>query len=137
VLRLLPLLFLVLPGLAAAEPPPALENTELYTTVANDCHDVDLATWKHPTRAVLESKKVPIERVELCNGGHYPIFHVQFPYDPQGQTRDYFAPLYEQMRKANGKWPYAFVDSNDAQVLYISYRDNGTTAMDFEFYTLP
>ncbi|MEN0105262.1 MAG: hypothetical protein AAGC84_02435 [Pseudomonas sp.] len=133
--RLLSLL-LLLPALAAATP-PTLENTELYTKLASDCHDVDLATWQHPTRTVLEHNKVPLERVQLCNGGHYPIFHVQMPYDPQGQTRDFFAPLYEQMRKANGKWPYAFVDSNDAQVLYISYRDNGTTATDFEFYALP
>lgn len=135
-LRFLPVLLLVLPGLANAAPPP-LDHTELYSKVASDCHDVDLATWKHPTRTVLENHQIPIDRVQLCNGGHYPIFHVQMPYDPQGQTRDFFVPLYEQMKKANGKWPYAFVDSNDSQVLYISYRDNGTTAMDYEFYTLP
>ncbi len=133
--RLFALLFL-LPGLAAAEL-PLLANTELYSKMVSDCHDVELATWKHPTRAVLEKNAIPIERVQLCNGGHYPIFHVQLPYDPQGQTKDFFIPLYEQMRKANGKWPYAFVASNDAQVLYISYRDNGTIAMDYEFYAVP
>lgn len=134
--RFLPLLLVVLPGLAAATPPP-LENTELYNRIASNCHDVDLASWTHPTRAVLEHNKIPLERVQLCNDGRYPIFHVRLPYDPQGQTRDFFVPLYEQMRKANGKWPYAFVDSNDSQVLYISYRDNGTAAMEYEFYTLP
>jgi hypothetical protein len=129
-------LFLLLPGLAAAEQ-PLLKDTELYTKLASDCHDVDLATWKHPTRTVLEKNKVPLERVELCNGGHYPIFHVQFPYDPQGQTKDFFLPLYQEMRKANGKWAYAFVSPNDAQVVYVSYPASDAIDLNYEFFAEP
>ncbi len=132
--RFLPLV-LLLPALALAGTP--LEKTELYTTLASDCHDVDLRTWEHPTRLVLEKNGIKLNRLQLCNGGRYPVFFVDLPYDPQGQTLDFFMPLYEQMRKANGKWPYAFVAGSDGQVVYISYRDDGTIARDFEFFAQP
>ncbi|CAD5198708.1 hypothetical protein [Pseudomonas sp. FEN] len=133
--RFLPLPLLLLPCLASAL--PALENTELYSSTVNDCHDVDLVAWQHPTRAVLEKDDIKLERVQLCNGGHYPIFHVQLPYDPRGQTKSYFTPLYEQLRKANGKWPYALVVSSDAVVVYVSYSKDGMIALDYESYAVP
>lgn len=134
-LHFLSLTLLLVPCLASAL--PALENTELYSTKASDCHDVDLATWKHPARTELEKNDIKLERVQLCNGGHYPIFQAQVPYDPRGYTKDYFLPLYEHMRKANGKWPYALVDSSDAVVVYVSYPKNDTIALDYEGYALP
>lgn len=133
--RLLAPFLCLAPSLALAG--TALEDTQLYTKLASDCHDVDLSTWEHPTRLVLEKNGITLSRLQLCNGGRYPIFYVDLPYDPQGQTLDFFMPLYEQMRKANGKWPYAFVAGSDGQVVYISYRDNGTIARDFEFYDAP
>ncbi|CRM16776.1 MULTISPECIES: hypothetical protein [Pseudomonas] len=133
--RLLPLLLLVLPSLAFALPP--LEDTTLYSQTARDCQDVDLTTWQHPTRALLEKNHFALDRIQLCNGGHYPIFHVQAPYDPRGQTKDFFLPLYERMRKANGKWPYALVDSSDAVVVYVSYPKEDRIALDYEGYALP
>ncbi|WP_248749263.1 hypothetical protein [Pseudomonas sp. MWU15-20650] len=132
--RLLPLL-LLLPGLAYAL--PALKDTTLYTHTAQDCHDVDLATWQHPTRALLERNNFQLERIQLCNGGHYPVFQVQAPYDPRGQTKDFFLPLYEQMRKANGKWPYALVDSSDAVVVYVSYPKDDEISLDYEGFEAP
>ncbi|NVZ23709.1 hypothetical protein [Pseudomonas costantinii] len=133
--RVLPLLLLLLPGLAHAL--PALKDTTLYTNTAHDCHDVDLATWQHPTRTLLEKNNFQLERIQLCNGGHYPIFQVQAPYDPRGQTKDFYLPLYEQMRKANGKWPYALVDSSDAVVVYVSYPKGDSISLDYEGYEAP
>ncbi|EFQ62077.1 hypothetical protein PFWH6_4069 [Pseudomonas fluorescens WH6] len=133
--RLFALMLLSLPTLAYAL--PALENTTLYSDTAKDCHDVDLATWQHPTRTLLEKNNFQLERIQLCNGGHYPIFQVQAPYDPRGQTKDFFLPFYEDMRKANGKWPYALVDNSDAVVVYVSYPKNDTIALDYEGYALP
>jgi len=133
--RLLPLLLLLLPSLAHAL--PALKDTTLYTTTAHDCHDVDLATWQHPTRTLLEKNNFQLERIQLCNGGHYPIFQVQAPYDPRGQTKDFFLPLYEDMRKANGKWPYALVVSSDAVVVYVSYPKADHISLDYEGFAAP
>ncbi|MGU9812650.1 hypothetical protein [Pseudomonas sp. LF052] len=133
--RLLPLLLLLLPSLAHAL--PALKDTMLYTTTAHDCVDVNLTTWQHPTRTLLEKNNFQLERIQLCNGGHYPIFQVQAPYDPRGQTKDFFLPLYEHMRKANGKWPYALVDSSDAVVVYVSYPKDDEISLDYEGFEAP
>ena len=133
--RLLPLLLLLLPSLAHAL--PALKDTTLYTTTAHDCVDINLATWQHPTRTLLEKNNFQLERIQLCNGGHYPIFQVQAPYDPRGQTKDFFLPLYEHMRKANGKWPYALVVSSDAVVVYVSYPKADPIALDYEGFEAP
>ena len=133
--RLFPLLLLLLPSLAHAL--PALKDTTLYTTTVHDCEDVNLATWQHPTRALLEKNNFQLERIQLCNGGHYPIFQVQAPYDPRGQTKDFFLPLYEHMRKANGKWPYALVDSSDAVVVYVSYPKDDEISLDYEGFEAP
>ncbi|WP_404483853.1 hypothetical protein ABWL43_19960 [Pseudomonas sp. HT11] len=133
--RLLPLLLLLLPSLAHAL--PALKDTTLYTTTVHDCEDVNLATWQHPTRTLLEKNNFQLERIQLCNGGRYPIFQVQAPYDPRGQTKDFFLPLYEHMRKANGKWPYALVDSSDAVVVYVSYPKDDEISLDYEGFEAP
>ena len=133
--RYLPLLLLLLPGMAHAL--PALQDTTLYGEKAKDCQDVDLATWQHPTRTLLEKNSFQLERIQLCNGGRYPIFHVQAPYDPRGQTKDFFLPLYENMRKANGKWPFALVDRSDAVVVYVSYPQSNGISLNYEGYAMP
>lgn len=132
VMRFLPVLLLILPSLAWAL--PALKDTELYSSKATDCHDVDLKTWQHPARAVLEKHDIKLERVQLCNEGHYPIFTGQVPYDPTGQTKNFFLPLYEEMRKANGKWPYAIVATSDDIVVYVSYPASDGISLDYEQY---
>ncbi|WNW09769.1 hypothetical protein RRX38_00940 [Pseudomonas sp. DTU_2021_1001937_2_SI_NGA_ILE_001] len=134
-MRLLLVVLLALPSLAMAL--PALQDTELYQRKTADCHDVDLATWHHPARAVLEKNQVKLERVQLCNQDHYPIFTGQVPYDPTGLTKSYFLSLYQELRKANGKWPYALVATSDDIVVYVSYPANDGIALDYERYEAP
>ncbi|MFL1491901.1 hypothetical protein [Pseudomonas antarctica] len=62
---------------------------------------------------------------------------MQVPYDPRGQTKDFFLPLYEHMRKANGKWPCALVVSSDAVVVYVSYPKDDGTSLDYEGFEAP
>lgn len=133
--RLFPLALLLVPGLALAY--PALNDTELYTQKTTDCHDVDLATWQHPARTVLEKSGIKLQRVQLCNGGHYPIFLGEVPYDPQGQTKDFFLPLFEDLRKANGKWPYALVATNYGEMVYVSYPKSDTITLGYENFEAP
>lgn len=134
-MRFLSVFLLILPSLAWAL--PALKDTELFSSKATDCHDVDLRTWQHPARAVLEKNDIKLERVQLCNAGHYPIFTGQVPYDPTGQTKNYFLPLYQELRKANGKWPYAIVATSDDIVVYVSYPANDGISLDYEQYAVP
>lgn len=59
------------------------------------------------------------------------------PYDPTGQTKAYFLPLYEEMRKANGKWPYAIVATSDDIVVYVSYPASDGISLDYEQFAAP
>lgn len=132
-IRILALL-LATSSVAWARELPRLPQTRLFTSVATGCTDVAPASWQHPVKAVLQQKGVIIERVQLCNAGKYPVFHARFPFDPQGQTEDYFGPLYEAMRKANGGAPYAFVATTDNTVVMVRYGSNGHAQTDFEMY---
>jgi hypothetical protein len=115
-----------------AEPLVKLDETILFKNLAHDCKPVDLASWHHPTREVLAKKKATLTGVALCNKGLYPIFYVQFPYDPQGQTRDYFMPLYDEMRKANGSHPLAFVDENT--IVYLNFMAPNRWKIEYEMF---
>ncbi|CNK88604.1 Uncharacterised protein [Mycobacterium tuberculosis] len=41
------------------------------------------------------------------------------------------------MRKANGKWPYALVDSSDGVVVYVSYPQEDGISLRYEDYAVP
>lgn len=111
----------------------SLNKTTLFMTTAHDCKELNLKSWNHPTKQVLLNNKVKIERVLICNGGKYPVFFVDFPYDPQGQTASYFFPLYAKMRTANGGWSYSFVATSDNTIVNVSYR-HGIANVDYEIY---
>jgi hypothetical protein len=113
---------------------PPLKDTRLFSSIAKDCSAVDLDHWQHPTRSLLLKRHVQIEKVQICNGGNYPIFFVRFPYDPQGQTKSYFGPLFDKMRIANGGWPYSFVALSDNTVLNVSYGPTGYPDLEYEMY---
>lgn len=113
---------------------PSLGETRLFSVLLKDCLVKDLKTWRHPVRSVLEKRGVQIEEVRLCNARKYPVFFVNFPYDPQGQTASYFSPLYDEMRIANGRHPFSFVALSDNTVVSVSYRPNGTAKVNHEMY---
>lgn len=113
---------------------PSLGETGLFAKIVHGCTAVDLKAWRHPTRSLLLERKVAIEQVQLCNAGVYPVFFVRFPYDPQGRTADYFLPLYDGMRRANGGHPYSFVAISDNTVVNVRYRPDGHAAIEYEMY---
>jgi len=70
----------------------------------------DIKAWNHPVNNVFQKHNVILYKVELHNQT-YPVFYVEFPYDPWFAHNDnYFHPLYYETLKANGFWNYAFVD---------------------------
>ena len=110
--------------MASAEALPSLDKTKLFQDIVKNCYNVDLKAWQHPTKTFLNSHEVVLDFVKLCNHGKYPIFYVQFKYDPQGQTSDYFEPIYYGMKKANGGWPFSFVATNDNTVINLNTSDS-------------
>jgi hypothetical protein len=114
----------VLSSLLAFTPAPVdaagIKQSSLYTVIARACSAIETTNWKHPTRTVLQKDGVGIVKVELCNGGKYPVFTVHFKYDPQTATGDYFDRLYAQMAVANGFWSYSFVDVDDNVIIDVA-----------------
>ncbi|MFO1168525.1 MAG: hypothetical protein U1E19_10485 [Rhodoblastus sp.] len=122
--------FALLPAALQAAP---LEATALYREKARDCRAVDLGTWAHPTRKVMEGHRVEIQKVELCNDGVYPVFTVGLPGDPVvGINDSYFNKLHARMIEANGLYSYAFVDSARGVIIYVNMTAKREATIDYE-----
>lgn len=126
------ILLLLFSSACVAQELPTLKATELFKSLKG-CASVDLGSWNHPTKSLLIQRGAKLEKVQLCNNRRYPVFYVDFPYDPQGQTEDYFLPLYREMKKANGGWPYSFVATSDNTIISIEYGKKGMI-IDYEMY---
>ena len=112
---------LIFSGAALGEALPKLTETKLMSHHGSDCKAVDLKTWKHPTRMVLAKNKVPLTRLDLCEGGRFPIFYVTFQYDPMLATTDsFFLPFYGAMWKANGRNPIGFVVTSSNETIELA-----------------
>lgn len=113
----------------------SIYNTELYTLIAKGCKEIDLGAWRHATKNVLLERGAKIRKVEICNGGVYPIFYTEFQYDPQLEaTDDYFSPLYSKLLEANGRWSYSIVDIADRVIINIRPKERGGYYIGLESY---
>jgi hypothetical protein len=71
--------------------------------------------------------KVGLSELHLCNKT-YPVFFVSVPYEPRSSHTDsYFIPLYANVCKANGQWPYAFVSKDDGFIVSVGCPKAGGT----------
>lgn len=113
---------------------PDLRNTVLYKKLAHNCRTVDLATWNHPTKQVLRKHQVHLRALELCNSDKYPIFHVDFKYDPMGRTGSFFQPFYKDMFIANGRHPMAFVETTSGNAIVMISNKGGKPEASFDLY---
>lgn len=95
---------------AATAPVPGLAETELYTTTVHGCRTVDLTSWRHPTREVLQASRAQVREVQLCNDDQFPVFTVSLPYDIDGPNDRQLNRLYADLAAANGFWSLALVD---------------------------
>ena len=120
---------------AGAQP---LEATPLYAQRAKDCRALDLATWTHPTRKILEGLRIGITKVELCNRDIYPVFTVAFPASPMLGVNDrWFNKLYARMVVANGRHPFAFVDPGWGVVVYVDMPAKGDVDISYDEFDPP
>ncbi len=137
-LRALPLALLALSLPAGALDAAPLEATALYREKANDCRTLDLQTWTHPTRAVMRRERVDIHKVELCNGGVYPIFTVALRGEPLVRINDrYFNRLYARMAAANGWHSFAFVDPGRGVIVYVEVKGRTAIDADYDEFDIP
>lgn len=100
-----------------------LVATNALTQIANEdgCRRVNLETWMHPTRKVLEARRhVQLKWLELCQNDTFPVFGVAFDYDPRARTEDFFYPFYIDMLRANGGWAYQLFDVTDKLIIHIA-----------------
>ena len=115
-----------------------LEATALYTEKARDCRTLDLGTWSHPTRKVMERARVDIQKVELCNANIYPIFTVALPAEPLVGVNDrFFNKLYAQMGEANGWHSFAFVDSGRGVIVYVDIKARRSLDLNYDEFDVP
>lgn len=128
---------LALTAATALEAAP-LEATALYRERARDCRALDLETWSHPTRKVMESARVGVQKVELCNGGVYPIFTVALPGEPLVGVNDrFFNKLYARMAAANGWHAFAFVDPGRGVIVTVDMKGRKSIAIDYDEFDIP
>ena len=105
----------------------------ITNSLIKDCIDIDLKSWRHKTRAVLEKRKeIQLEWVKMCRNKTYPVYGVRFDYDPQGQTRDFFHPLFWEMTEANRYWPYSFVEVGDRLAIHVYRKKKSELLVDYE-----
>ncbi len=104
--RVLVLLSIVLlAALTAAQSAP--ENKDVLVIS-------DIASWHHPTKAVFAKYHVKLLKVELHHNRTYPVFFVEFPWDPQtGPNHKLLSRLQLDLLDANGKHNYALQDEQD------------------------
>lgn len=127
--------FALLPAALQAAP---LEATALYREKARDCRAVDLGSWSHPTRKVMEGNRIEIQKVELCNGGIYPVFTVGLPGDPMvGINDSYFNKLHARMIEANGSHSYAFVDAGRGVIIYVDMTGKREASISYDEFDMP
>ncbi len=132
------LLVVLLPLFAGAAAAAPLEATTLYREKARDCRAVDLRTWTHPTRRVMESSRIEISKVELCNGGVYPVFTVSLPGDPMaGASDSYFNKLHARMGEANGWHSYALVDPARGEIVYVDVTGKRELSVNYDEFDAP
>jgi hypothetical protein len=113
----------------------SLSGNRLYTSIASGCSTVNVSTSDHPTKKVFTERGVHIVQVRLCNRRKYPIFHIRFPFDPQGQTPAlFFAAVRRNEKKANGNWPYSFVGLSDNTIVSVENCADGTLSLKYETY---
>ncbi len=61
----------------------------------------DLASWKHPVKAVFEKADLKLERVELIDNQQYPIFYLK-----DSSAYEFKNDLLEKLAQANNYWDY-------------------------------
>lgn len=126
---------------AAAQParPTVPQNAALSPQMSvvagyfdNDCEAVSLATWKHPALAMIgKREQARLEWAMLCRNRSHPVFGVDFHYDPQGRTSDFFIPLYDDVLQASSGASFSVVALSHRVIIDVSQPRGDEISTDF------
>lgn len=88
-------------------------------TVSGGLKEVDLQSWSHPTRVVLEKSSLSITKV-ILKDDVYPLFHVTnlpslltTPKETEAQQ------LFVDLFSANGHWPFSLIDISSGDTIKV------------------
>ncbi len=118
-------------------PPPIVTAPPEMATVldgrfGDDCVALDLNTWQHPTRSEIDRRpEAHLKWVLLCQRRTFPVFGLDFDHDPQGQTDGFFNPLFHDLLRANGHWPYTIVAVRDGLAITVSGSRKSPISIDY------
>ena len=117
---------------------PLLESTTLYKDTARGCRALDMKSWSHPTREVLDRSRIQIKKVELCNQDVYPIYTVKFNASPMlGVNDKYFGKLFVEMAAANGFRSFAFVDPGWGLIITVDVTSKREVSISYDEFDAP
>jgi len=121
------------PSIGDAE--QSAQSVSLGQKLGQECRPVALDSWQHRARTTIQQRKgVHLQWVQRCGDHGYPVFGAEFDYDPQGQTSDFFHPLFVDALAANQGQSLAFVAIRDR--LLIQVRQLGPDQYDFNYAEL-
>lgn len=106
---------------------------QLRQRFGGDCQLQDINTWTHPVLAVIAQRpQASLHWALLCRNAFYPVLGMAFDYDPQGQTKDFFYPLYWGLLSANEFWPLSLVEVSTGLAIHLDRKDQDGLAIDYE-----
>ena len=74
----------------------------------------DITSWYHPVKKVFAKYAIKIDKVQLFRRKTYPVFHVEFPFEPtEGfENARVLSRLEAELFVANGHYDYAMQDDS-------------------------
>lgn len=102
------------------------KNAKTVDTPAKKQEITDIATWKHPTKAVFSKYGVTLTKVTLID--KYPIFSAQFPFDPQtSPNARRLERMCVELLRANGNWSYTLEAPEDGVAFEVKWNSRART----------
>jgi hypothetical protein len=81
---------------------PSPQDVDLDDRLGQKCQPVDPGLWQHPVLHTLQQRQgVHLQWIQRCGDQGYLIFGADFDHDPQGQTNDFFYPLFIDVLEAD------------------------------------
>lgn len=106
---------------------------QLRQRFGGDCQLQAPSTWAHPAKAVIALRpEARLHWVALCRNAFYPVLGMAFDYDPQGQTKDFFYPLFLALLSANEFWPLSLVETSTGLAIHLDSKGKDELILDYE-----
>ncbi len=110
---------------------------QLETHFQSECILETLVGSSRSALTVMKTANAEPRFLATCMNGAHPIFAADFPYDPQGQTSDYFYPLYIETFQANDNSDFSFLAIQDQLLLTLTLEDDNSLSLEVTELSAP